>query len=210
MGEESKRWRREMPRVRSWIRSRSRSRRHLRQYSFAYHLEIVVDFGSCAWLAHTCWRRQHCVSSRTSHGRSFCDSTGWILSQRWSTLETSESNVWTEAVPSHVAATLCKCCGVTWFWTLEIWFELVLPSWTTLLHVVLRWRLVDFWWQENHRVLVLRTSETVVFKVWRCTWTRYFDQFSWTLHHPTRGLHWNVNADFLHWQNAWTTWHVEM
>ena len=41
-----------------------------------YHVETSVDFGGCTWLAHTCWRRQHGVSSRTSHRRSFCDSTG--------------------------------------------------------------------------------------------------------------------------------------
>ena len=46
------------------------------RYSFTYHVETSVDFGGCTWLAHTCWRRQHGVSSRTSHGRSFCDSTG--------------------------------------------------------------------------------------------------------------------------------------
>ena len=164
-----------MPCVRSRIRPRSRSRRHLCQHSFTYHVETSVDFGGCTWLAYTCWRRQHGVSSRTSHGRSFCDSTGWILSQRWSSLETSESNVWTKTVPSHVAAALRKCRCIPWVWTLKIWFELVLPSGTTLLHVVLRWRLVDFRWQEDHRILVLRTSETVVLEIGRCTWTRYFD-----------------------------------
>ena len=62
----------------------------------------------------------------------------------------------------------------------------------------------EFLFSELQKQLCLRSEG------WRCTWTRYFDQFSWTLHHPTWGLHWNVNADFLHWQNAWTTWHVEM
>ena len=82
----AKRRRRQMPCVHSRIRPRSRSRPHLRLHSFTYHLEIAVDFGSCTWLAHTCRRRQHGVSPRTSHGRSFCDSSRWVLSQWWSSL----------------------------------------------------------------------------------------------------------------------------
>ena len=89
----------------AWMHFRTTSECNF-EHSFTCHLEIVVDFGSSTWLAHACWRRQHGVSSCTSHGRSFCDSSRWVLSQRWSSLETLQSHVWTSPRMASVAASL--------------------------------------------------------------------------------------------------------
>lgn len=49
---------------------------------------------------------------------SFCNSSvGYYPNGAWSSLETSQVHVRTQAVPTHAPA-LWQCCRITWFWAL--------------------------------------------------------------------------------------------